>query len=318
SPDFTVASKAPSTPNHRKHTRREADRNPGLSPAEQNNTVVHAQVGGTASLQCYTQYLNEGTVSWLKGEDDQLLTAGQQLYTTENRISVKHLRHEKLWELHIQDVKMTDQGEYECQVTSHPPVSIFFKLKVVQVYAVIDNAPEIHVGEGYSLRLTCSAPRAITPPVYIFWYHNGTMINYERSRDLEVTKDNFSSSLTISRVSKIDAGVYRCEPHLAKPANVTLHVLENEKPAAMQHGRGMGDDGSSSSSSSSSSSTTSGASPSPSTPSSSSSIIRSTNILLFFSCWMPQVLTSWRFCLLVGLSLAIALRSPGDCLVERL
>lgn len=37
----------------------------------------------------------------------------------------------QLWELSLRDVRLTDAGLYECQLTTHPPTSLFFTLKVV-------------------------------------------------------------------------------------------------------------------------------------------------------------------------------------------
>ncbi|KAB7497008.1 hypothetical protein Anas_06808, partial [Armadillidium nasatum] len=104
-----------------------------------------------------------------------------------------------VWELRIRDVKSSDEGLYECQMTTHPPVSIRFKLRVVDL--------------------------ATEPPLYVFWFHNQTMINFESRRPLRVTKQLYGSSLTITNVSRSDAGMYRCDPHLAVSDNVTLHVL---------------------------------------------------------------------------------------------
>ncbi|RXG71483.1 hypothetical protein Avbf_04092 [Armadillidium vulgare] len=63
------------------------------------------------------------------------------------------------------------------------------------------------------------------------------MINFESRRPLRVTKQLYGSSLTITNVSRSDAGMYRCDPHLAVSDNVTLHVLAGENSAAMQKGK---------------------------------------------------------------------------------
>lgn len=35
------------------------------------------------------------------------------------------------WELHIKPIKESDEGVYECQLSAHPPASIFVHLSVV-------------------------------------------------------------------------------------------------------------------------------------------------------------------------------------------
>ncbi|ROT85044.1 putative transmembrane and immunoglobulin domain-containing protein precursor [Penaeus vannamei] len=179
-------------------------------------------------------------VTWLKRDEEHLLTAGGQVYSSEQRYSVSHVRHQQLWELSVRDVRLSDAGIYECQMTSHPPSSLFFYLRVVEAQAVIQGEPDVHVHTGVSLKLHCTVELATEPPLYIFWFHNDSMINYAPKRPLKVMKHNFGSSLIINNVTWDDAGSYRCEPHKAKAANLTLHVVEGEKHAALHNGQGEG------------------------------------------------------------------------------
>ncbi|XP_069161936.1 uncharacterized protein [Procambarus clarkii] len=211
-----------------------------ITPDQQNNTEVMAQVGSTATIKCYTHFLGDETVTWLKRDEDQLLTAGGQVYASEARYSVSHVRHQQLWELSVRDVRHSDAGMYECQLTTHPPTSLFFILKVVEARAVLQGAPEVHVQTGVSLRLHCAVQQATQAPEFIFWFHNDSMINYAPRRPLRVQKHHFSSTLLIADVKWDDAGSYRCEPHMASPANLTLHVVAGEKHAALHNGQGEG------------------------------------------------------------------------------
>ncbi|KAK8721363.1 hypothetical protein OTU49_012827 [Cherax quadricarinatus] len=213
-----------------------------ITPEEQNNTEVTAQLGGTATIKCYTHFLGDEMVTWMKRDEDQLLTAGGEVYSSESRYSVAHVRHQKLWELSLRDVRRSDAGLYECQLTTHPPASLFFTLKVVEARAVVAGGPDIHVHTGVKLRLHCTVELATEPPSYIFWFHNGTMINYSPRRPLKVTNQHLASSLVINNVTWEDAGAYRCEPHLARAANLTLHVVEGEKHAALHNGHSEGTD----------------------------------------------------------------------------
>lgn len=202
----------------------------------QNNTEVLAQVGGEATLSCYTYHLSDERVAWLKRDDDQLLTVGQEVYAAEKRFSVVHTDHAEAWELWVKDVELTDAGQYECQLTTNPPVSFFFTLVVSQAEAVVAGPSEVHIEEGSLLALDCYVKQAPVPPVYIFWYHNNTMVNYQRHHHIQVDHQNYTSTLVVARVRRSDAGTYSCQPHLAAPANVTVHVVTGEHPAAMQHG----------------------------------------------------------------------------------
>ncbi|XP_042211002.1 lachesin-like isoform X2 [Homarus americanus] len=211
----------------------------------QNNTEVEAQVGGEASFSCYTYHLSDEMVAWLKRDDDQLLTVGQQVYASETRFSVVHADHMEAWELWVKEVQLTDAGQYECQLTTNPPVSFFFSLVVTQAEAVVAGPSEVHIEEGSHLALDCYVQNAPLPPVYIFWYHNNTMVNYGRLEALQVEHHNYTSSLVVSHVRPSHAGTYTCDPHLATPANVTVHVVTDKRPAAMHHGRSQSEDNSS-------------------------------------------------------------------------
>ncbi|XP_064101205.1 lachesin-like [Macrobrachium nipponense] len=214
----------------------------GMTAEQQNNTEVVAQVGGTATIKCYTHFQGDETVTWIKKDEDHLLTAGGQVYSSEARYSVTHERQKKLWALSVRDVRKSDAGLYECQLTTHPPTSLFFTLNVVEARAVIQGGQEVHVHTGVKLKLHCKVELATQPPQYIFWYHNNTMVNFEHSRPLKVVGDEFSSTLIISNLTWEDAGSYTCEAHKAHPANITMHVIGEEKHAALHKDNGVSDE----------------------------------------------------------------------------
>ncbi|XP_068200542.1 fibronectin type III domain-containing protein-like [Palaemon carinicauda] len=149
----------------------------GMTAEQQNNTEVVAQVGGTATIKCYTHFQGDEMVS----------------------------------------------GMHEAR-------------------AVIQGGQEVHVHTGVKLKLHCKVELATQPPQYIFWYHNNTMVNFEHSRPLKVVGDEFSSTLIISNLTWEDAGSYTCEAHKAHPANITMHVIGEEKHAALHKDNGVSDD----------------------------------------------------------------------------
>ncbi|XP_068215821.1 lachesin-like [Palaemon carinicauda] len=217
-----------------KHRRRELIVGPSgtnyetvMTAQSQNNTMVTTQFGGTAHIRCYTHIHGDELVTRIKKDEEILLTAGDQVYSSETRYSVAHGRHQGLWELSIREVKLTDAGLYECQLATYPFTSYFFTLKVVEARAVIHGGPEVHIHTGNRLRLHCSVQQATEPPVFIFWFHNNSMVNYEAKRPLEViVSHHYSSTLVINNVTWCDAGSYTCEPYNAVPSNVTVHVVE--------------------------------------------------------------------------------------------
>ncbi|XP_018318716.1 zwei Ig domain protein zig-8 [Agrilus planipennis] len=205
--------------------------------ATENSTVVYAQRGGTATLPCVIRKNGNGMVSWVrKGENPALLTYGLATYSADERFMVEHVRHLQNWGLLIKKVQQSDAGVYECQVSTHPPVSIFIKLRVTEATANILGTRDVFLNAGSALRLICTLKHSIEPPEYVFWYQNNHMVNYNPGVEVKDTKT--SSVLLVKDADTTHSGNYTCSPSNAVPASVNVHVLnatEEENPAAMLH-----------------------------------------------------------------------------------
>lgn len=70
-------------------------------------------------------------VSWFRRKDYQLLTVGLSTYSSDDRFLVEHTRHLGNWALRIKNARKEDEGLYECQISTHPPQSIFIELRIV-------------------------------------------------------------------------------------------------------------------------------------------------------------------------------------------
>lgn len=72
-------------------------------------------------------------VSWVKRERDndslQLLTVGKQTYSGDSRFSVE-FQYPNNWRLRIADANKSDEGLYECQISTYPPrvIKTFFRV----------------------------------------------------------------------------------------------------------------------------------------------------------------------------------------------
>lgn len=77
---------------------------------------------------------------WLRNMTDsaQLLTVGPAPYTGDSRIAVK-FQYPNNWRLSMNPVKKTDAGYYMCQISTHPPRTIFTNLTVLRKYFVWNN-----------------------------------------------------------------------------------------------------------------------------------------------------------------------------------
>lgn len=87
----------------------------------------------------------------------------------------------------IKFVQLRDAGFYECAVSSHPSISLFVQLDVTESRAEIAGPPEKYLKPGSTLKLTCRVLENIENPLFLFWYHNTRMINYDSHLGINVT-----------------------------------------------------------------------------------------------------------------------------------
>ncbi|KAL7737734.1 hypothetical protein ACLKA6_006125 [Drosophila palustris] len=170
----------------------------------ENSTVVTTQIGATAHVPCTVHHIGEGVD----------------------------------WTLQIKFVQLRDAGVYECQVSTHPPTSIFLHLSVVEARAEISGPPIRYLTPGSALRLQCRVVQNTEASEYIFWYHDNRMINYDIDRGINVsTEPDFQSSeLTIQRTRREHSGNFTCVASNTQPASVLVHIFKGDNPAAMYHG----------------------------------------------------------------------------------
>jgi hypothetical protein len=99
---------------------------------------------------------------------------------------------------------------------------------VSEAAAEILGAPDLHIKSGSTLRLVCTLRQSTEPPVYVFWYHEERMINYDKERGVSVHNDRSSSVLLIVEAQKSDSGNYSCVPSNAQAASINVHVLNGK------------------------------------------------------------------------------------------
>ncbi|XP_041633558.1 uncharacterized protein dpr9 isoform X4 [Drosophila kikkawai] len=204
---------------------------------------VTALLGKTAYLNCRVKNLGNKTmllqVSWVRHRDIHLLTVGRYTYTSDQRFRAIHQPQTEDWMLQIKYPQHRDSGIYECQVSTTPHMSHYIHLNVVEPSTEIIGAPDLYIESGSTINLTCVILNSPEPPAYIFWNHNNAIINYDSPRggvSVVTNKgDTTTSFLLIKSARPSDSGHYQCNPSNAKPKSVTVHVLNGEFPAAMQH-----------------------------------------------------------------------------------
>lgn len=91
------------------------------------------------SVKWYDRILHGGTVlrvsqvSWLRRQESsekmRLLTVGHQTYTGDPRYTIE-FQYPDNWRLRIKSVNSSDEGQFECQISTHPPKFIHVNLHV--------------------------------------------------------------------------------------------------------------------------------------------------------------------------------------------
>lgn len=74
-------------------------------------------------------------VSWVRRRDDQLhlITFGSSIYISDSRYSLE-FKEPNDWQLHIQYVNERDEGQFECQINTSPPLILTVHLEVIGEY----------------------------------------------------------------------------------------------------------------------------------------------------------------------------------------
>lgn len=82
---------------------------------------------------------------------------------------------------------------------------------------------------GSSINLTCIITQSPEPPVFVFWYHDDRMINYDSSRgEITIQKstgDSAISRLFIKDATPDDSGNYTCCPSNTEATSISVYVL---------------------------------------------------------------------------------------------
>jgi len=227
----------------------------------QNNTKVVAHQGSRLSLSCrLTRPPNSGLVTWsrrLRQEPGiQVLSIGDYTHINDQRFLVVKKPSDDDWKLVVQGIAVSDSGEYQCQASTHPPSHILTAVTVVEAFAAIkveaavkqegstesrhseDAGPrEIFIKQGSQLLLICELQKATARPQFLFWYHNGRVVNHSPDLGKVVSRpdSDWGSSLLIKSASPKEGGNYTCSPQAIAPDTVRISIMQGEgKQAAVQ------------------------------------------------------------------------------------
>lgn len=69
-------------------------------------------------------------VSWVRHRDVHILAVGGSTFTSDSRFEASQSEGEGRFTLSLRDLKETDEGAYECQISTEPTKTFVINLKV--------------------------------------------------------------------------------------------------------------------------------------------------------------------------------------------
>lgn len=77
------------------------------------------------------QITKKKTVSWIRLGDKHIISVNQTVFLNDGRFHANFLQDSDLWSLQIKYINKSDEGLYECQVSTEPKISTLVFLHVV-------------------------------------------------------------------------------------------------------------------------------------------------------------------------------------------
>ncbi|KAH3833734.1 hypothetical protein DPMN_107049 [Dreissena polymorpha] len=214
---------------------------PIITPAPEFNPTpfnVTFRSGDIAVLRCSINDLGTKTVVWRKVGTSFPLTSGTLTVVADKRFQVGHIDFKSHWDLMIKNVKLEDDGVYECQISSKDRT--VRRLITLNVVDPVVEAPEIRITEtqyverGDRVVLECNATGEHYAPDDMDWFRNGQKLTSLSEKGLKITKHyslpqrTFTSVLVIARARKEDDGTYVCRSSNTQITSTKVIVLNAE------------------------------------------------------------------------------------------
>ncbi|KAG1668878.1 Zwei Ig domain protein zig-8 [Nymphon striatum] len=185
-------------------------------------------------LDCSEFLFLKCNVTWVRQKDLHILTVGKFTYSNDQRFVSFHSGDD--WTLQIKYPNKTDEGTYECQISTVPKMSFEITLNVIVPTAKIVGGSSLFIKSGSTIKLTCLVQNGPASLKFVFWYHDDEVIDYESERggiSVDRTSSVTKSTLTIRESHSSDSGNYTCQPSNAQKAITRVHIL-NVQAAAMK------------------------------------------------------------------------------------
>ncbi|XP_050694201.1 junctional adhesion molecule B-like isoform X2 [Eriocheir sinensis] len=201
---------------------------------------VSVQLGTTAHLHCKIAGLRDQSVSWYRkvGDEIHLITFGFQTYHNDDRFAMTY-QHPHDWRLRVRFVQHRDEGTYQCQVSTHPPMSRTVHMHVVEAAMQILDERGVVLREkfyhtGSTIELRCKVSNVPTATALtLTWYRGHLRLNYDAPRGgvsvkTELRGTTAHSWLRVGNAVIEDSGTYYCNVTNLAATSVNIHVVPGE------------------------------------------------------------------------------------------
>ncbi|XP_026755688.2 lachesin-like [Galleria mellonella] len=184
-------------------------------------TNVTVVVGRDASLICKVENLHNYKVAWLRVDTQTILTIGPHVITKNHRVGITR-GDPQAWTLTLRDVRLSDGGNYMCQVNTDPMITQTHQLQVFVPPDIVDSgsSSEVIIHEGDDVALHCSASG--TPLPTITWRR-------EDSTEMRIEGQNVTKWrgvwLNMTSVGREVNGAFLCIATNGVPPSVSKRIL---------------------------------------------------------------------------------------------
>ncbi|XP_008477863.1 uncharacterized protein LOC103514737, partial [Diaphorina citri] len=153
------------------------------------------------------------SVSWVRHRDIHLLTAGRYTYTSDQRFEALHTPHTEDWTLRIKYPQKKDNGIYECQISTTPPIGRYVHLNIV-----VSNTYKSVGEQTHTKYRGVRHPRHSSP--------DGGRYTYTSDQRFEAlhTPHTEDWTLRIKYPQKKDNGIYECQISTTPPIGRYVHL----------------------------------------------------------------------------------------------
>lgn len=158
-------------------------------------------------------------MGWLRADDQTILSLHRRVVTHNPRISVTH-DESRTWNLHIRQVKESDQGCYMCQINTAAMRKTLGCIQVQVPPDILDEAStsDVTVNEGDNVTLTCVAKGKPSPRI-VWRREDGQKIIVPRSSSPSSSSSKASMMtssnkiLSVATAAPADEPVQSDQPH---------------------------------------------------------------------------------------------------------